>query len=133
MNTRTNIVLDDDLIAQAMLRANVTTKKAAVQAALKAYVRKPDYPGLLALRGKGMIVPDYDPRGPCGLTQVALQRRGRTPLEDARPTPAAQADSTRKPARKSAKPGGSMKLPSSRKRVLGASGAGRTRVVVDAA
>ena len=31
MNTRTNIVLDDDLVAQAMVRARVTTKKAAVE------------------------------------------------------------------------------------------------------
>ena len=33
MNTRTNIVLDDELIAKAMARARVTTKKAAVEAA----------------------------------------------------------------------------------------------------
>jgi Arc/MetJ family transcription regulator len=61
MNTRTNIVIDDELIAQAMLRAGVTTKKAAVEAALKAYVRKPDYSGLLALRGSGVLADDYDP------------------------------------------------------------------------
>lgn len=61
MATRTNIVIDDDLIAQAMLRARVTTKKAAVEAALKAYVRKPDYSGLLALRGAGVLADDYDP------------------------------------------------------------------------
>ena len=35
MNTRTNIVLDDQLVAQAMERARVTTKKAAVEAALE--------------------------------------------------------------------------------------------------
>ena len=61
MNTRTNIVLDDELVAQAMVRARVTTKKAAVEAALKAYVRKPDYSGLLALRGSGVLADDYDP------------------------------------------------------------------------
>ena len=60
-NTRTNIVLDDDLIARAMVRAKVTTKKAAVEAALRAYVRTPDYSGLLALRGSGVIADDYDP------------------------------------------------------------------------
>ena len=76
MNTRTNIVLDDELVAQAMLLARVTTKKAAVEAALRAYVRKPDYSALLALRGKDLIDPDYDPRGPYGLTQAALKRRG---------------------------------------------------------
>ncbi|MFM9879485.1 MAG: type II toxin-antitoxin system VapB family antitoxin, partial [Burkholderiaceae bacterium] len=46
MNTRTNIVLDDALVAQAMVLAKVTTKKAAVEAALRAYVKKPDYSGL---------------------------------------------------------------------------------------
>ncbi len=61
MRTRTNIVLDDDLVAQAMVRARVTTKKAAVEAALKAYVRKPDYSGLLALRGANVLADDYDP------------------------------------------------------------------------
>jgi Arc/MetJ family transcription regulator len=62
MGTRTNIVLDDDLIAEAMARAGVTTKKAAVEAALRAYVRKPDYSGLLALAGSGVIAEDYDPK-----------------------------------------------------------------------
>ena len=61
MNTRTNIVIDDELIAQAMLRAGVTTKKAAVEAALKAYVRKPNYAGLLALQGSDVLADDYDP------------------------------------------------------------------------
>ena len=51
MNTRTNIVLDDKLVAKAMKLAGVKTKKAAVEAALKAFVRKPDYSGLLALAG----------------------------------------------------------------------------------
>ena len=83
MNTRTNIVLDDELVAQAMARARVTTKKAAVEAALKAYVRKPDYLGLLALQGMGMIDPEYDPGGPYGLTPEALARRGWKTFEDA--------------------------------------------------
>ncbi|MES2975141.1 MAG: type II toxin-antitoxin system VapB family antitoxin [Pseudomonadota bacterium] len=61
MSTRTNIVLDDVLIAKAMARAGVTTKKAAVEAALRAYVRKPDYSGLLALEGSNILADDYDP------------------------------------------------------------------------
>ena len=61
METRTNIVLDDALVAQAMAHARVKTKKAAIEAALKAFVRKPDYSGLLALRGAGMLADDYDP------------------------------------------------------------------------
>ena len=62
MSTRTNIVLDDELVAQAMARAGVKTKKAAVEAALRAYVRKPDYSGLLALVGSGVIADGYDPK-----------------------------------------------------------------------
>ncbi|MES2948975.1 MAG: type II toxin-antitoxin system VapB family antitoxin [Pseudomonadota bacterium] len=62
MSTRTNIVLDDELVAQAMARAGVKTKKAAVEAALRAFVRKPDYSGLLALVGAGTIADDYDPK-----------------------------------------------------------------------
>lgn len=62
MSTRTNIVLDDELVAEAMARAGVKTKKAAVEAALKAFVRKPDYSGLLALAGTGVIADDYDPK-----------------------------------------------------------------------
>lgn len=66
MTTRTNIVLDDELIAQAMARAGVRTKKAAVEAALKAFVRQPDYRGLLALEGSRLIADDYDPDTPGG-------------------------------------------------------------------
>jgi Arc/MetJ family transcription regulator len=62
MSTRTNIVLDDELISQAMLKARVTTKKAAVEAALRAYIRKPDYSGLLALQGSDVLADDYDPK-----------------------------------------------------------------------
>lgn len=62
MNTRTNIVLDDQLVAQAMARAGVKTKKAAVEAALRAFVRVPDYSGLLALQGSDVLADDYDPK-----------------------------------------------------------------------
>jgi len=82
MNTRTNIVLDDKLVAKAMRRAGVSTKKAAVEAALKAYVAKPDYPALLALRGSGLIADDYDPKEPYGI------RQGRTPPAAREPDPA---------------------------------------------
>ncbi|HQS31774.1 MAG: hypothetical protein B7X59_10575 [Polaromonas sp. 39-63-203] len=62
MSTRTNIVLDDELVAQAMAKARVKTKKGAVEAALRAYVRKPDYSGLLALEGSDVLADDYDPK-----------------------------------------------------------------------
>ena len=133
MSTRTNIVLDNDLIAQAMLRAGVTTKKAAVEAALKAYVRKPDYPGWLALRGKGLIDPDYDPRGPYGLTQAALERRGWTTFADARTADAAQMDTLQKPARKSSGVGVLAKTKALLKPVAGTSRARRKTPALDAA
>jgi hypothetical protein len=104
MNTRTNIVLDDELVAQAMTLARVTTKKAAVEAALRAYVRKPDYSALLALRGKDLIDPDYDPRGPYGLTQAALERRGLHTFEAARQAHEKQLDDLHKKDAKAAKP-----------------------------
>jgi hypothetical protein len=67
---RTSIVLDEDLIAQAMARAGVRTKRAAVDAALRAYVGRAvsrpefraDHSALLALAGSGVIADDYDPK-----------------------------------------------------------------------
>lgn len=90
MNTRTNIVIDDDLIAQAMLRAGVTTKKAAVEAALKAFVRKPNYAGLLALQGSNVLADDYDP-------DECYARHPVEPLSACEPQPA---DALLPPARK---------------------------------
>jgi Arc/MetJ family transcription regulator len=81
MNTRTNIVLDDELIAKAMARAHVSTKKAAVEAALRAFVREPDYSALLALEGSRLISDDYDPKGAyMPSTPVALSPPVRAPL-----------------------------------------------------
>ena len=61
MGTRTNIVFDDELIGKAMAKAGVSTKKAAIDTALRAYVREPDWQGLLALAGSGVLADDYDP------------------------------------------------------------------------
>ena len=79
MNTRTNIVIDDELIAQAMLRARVKTKKAAVEAALRAYVRKPNYAGLLALQGSNVLADDYDP-DECYATYPEVSFSGSAPV-----------------------------------------------------
>lgn len=57
------VALDEQLVAQAMARAGVKTKAAAVDAALRAYVREPRLSGLLALAGTGVIADDYDPKG----------------------------------------------------------------------
>lgn len=61
MQTRTNIVLDDELVDRAMTKAGVMTKKAAIDTALRAYVREPDWKGLLALGGSGVLADDYNP------------------------------------------------------------------------
>jgi Arc/MetJ family transcription regulator len=77
METRTNIVLDDALVHQAMLRAGVKTKKAAIEAALKAFIRKPDYSAITALRGSGVLADDYDPNEayvqPAGFSLMAAE------------------------------------------------------------
>lgn len=62
MQTRTNIVLDDQLVERAMKKAGVSSKREAVEAALRAFVRDADYAALLALRGSGGVSDDYDPK-----------------------------------------------------------------------
>lgn len=60
METRTNIVLDDALVKQVMARAGVKTKKAAIETALKASIRKPDDRAIMALRGTGVLADTCD-------------------------------------------------------------------------
>lgn len=62
MGTRTNIVLDDALVEQAMKKAGVTTKKAAIEAALRAFVREPDWDFIAAMEGSGAVADDYSPQ-----------------------------------------------------------------------
>ena len=79
METRTNIVVNDELVERAMAKAGVTTKKAAIEAALRAYVKAPDWKGLLALSGSGVLADDYDPKqlftGDPGLRHHVTQPR----------------------------------------------------------
>lgn len=49
---RTNIVLDDALIAEAMERTGIKTKRAIVEEALKTLVRLKRQEGIRELRGK---------------------------------------------------------------------------------
>ncbi len=69
MQTRTNIVLDDQLVENAMKKAGVRTKREAVEVALRAYVSEADYAALLALRGSGGVAEGYDPKA-WGATQT---------------------------------------------------------------
>ena len=57
---RTNIVLDEKLIREAMKLANVTTKREAVDVALRRFVQSGRQRRLLALKGTGGIKSGYD-------------------------------------------------------------------------
>ena len=57
---RTNIDIDDALLAQAMAMAGTSTKKATVEAGLRQLIRAHAYDGLLALRGKVQWDGDLD-------------------------------------------------------------------------
>lgn len=74
LSVRTNIVLDDALIQRAMKKAGVRTKREAVESALRAFVREPDAVALLALRGSGGVVPDYDPKATAPASQPSTPR-----------------------------------------------------------
>ena len=56
---RTNIVLDDKLVRQAMKLANVRTKREAVDAALRKFVQSGQQKKLLELFGTGGLRKNY--------------------------------------------------------------------------
>ena len=60
MYTRTNIVLDEKLVREAMKLAHVKTKREAVQIALTRFVQSGKQKKLLELRGQGGLRDDYD-------------------------------------------------------------------------
>jgi Arc/MetJ family transcription regulator len=60
MFMRTNIVIEDDLISEAILLAGVKTKKETVEIALREFVQNRKRKSLSALRGKKLIDPKYD-------------------------------------------------------------------------
>jgi len=57
---RTNIVLDDTLVKEAMKLANVRTKREAVHIALRRFVQSGRQRKLLELYGTGGVRKDYD-------------------------------------------------------------------------
>lgn len=57
---RTNIVLDDTLVKEAMKLANVKTKREAVHIALRRFVQSGKQRKLLELYGTGGVRKDYD-------------------------------------------------------------------------
>jgi len=59
---RTNIVLDDRLVKEAMRLSRVKTKREAVDLALRAYVARGKQRDILGLIDAQVIAPDYDVR-----------------------------------------------------------------------
>ena len=59
---RTNIVLDDRLVADAMRLSGVKTKREVVELALRRLVNSVRRKDILDLVGQAMIAPDYDVR-----------------------------------------------------------------------
>jgi Arc/MetJ family transcription regulator len=59
---RTNIVLDEQLVADAMKLSGVKTKREVVELALRRLVSSAKQKDILDLVGQDMIAPDYDVR-----------------------------------------------------------------------
>lgn len=59
---RTNIVLDDRLVKEAMRLSKVRTKREAVDLALREYVSRGKQRDILDLLDDRLIAPDYDVR-----------------------------------------------------------------------
>ena len=57
---RTNIVLDDNLVAEAMKLSQITTKRQVVEQALAEFVAFRKRLDVRELKGKAMIRDDYD-------------------------------------------------------------------------
>lgn len=57
---RTNIVLDDDLVAEASRLSGIKTKKELVDEALRVFIASKRRKNLLDLRGKIEFAPEYD-------------------------------------------------------------------------
>ena len=57
---RTNIVLDDDLVAEAMKLSQITTKRQVVEQALAEFVAFRKRLDVRELKGSGVIRDDYD-------------------------------------------------------------------------
>lgn len=59
---RTNIDLDDELLAEAQRLAGLRTKRETVDAALREFVSRRRQQSILALVGQPLIARDYDVR-----------------------------------------------------------------------
>ena len=57
---RTNIVLDDSLVAEALRLSGIKTKKDLIDEALRAFIAAKKRKNLLDLQGRIQFAPDYD-------------------------------------------------------------------------
>lgn len=57
---RTNIVLDDEMVSEAMELTGIQTKRALVEEALRVLIEVTKRRSLLDLEGKIEFAPDYD-------------------------------------------------------------------------
>lgn len=57
---RTNIVLNDALVAEALRLSGIKTKKDLIDEALRAFIAAKKRKNLLDLQGKIQFAPDYD-------------------------------------------------------------------------
>lgn len=57
---RTNIVLDDALVAEALRLSGIKSKKDLIDEALRAFIAAKKRKNLLDLQGKIQFAPDYD-------------------------------------------------------------------------
>lgn len=60
--TRTNVVLDQRLVAKVKRLSRAKTTREAVQVALEHYARSRDYSKVLSLYGSGGVSRGYDPK-----------------------------------------------------------------------
>ncbi len=59
---RTNVVLDDELIEQAMRISHIKTKREMIDLALREFVSRHSQKNILDLIGQELIDPEYDVR-----------------------------------------------------------------------
>jgi Arc/MetJ family transcription regulator len=79
---RTNIDIDDDLMAKAMAAANASTKKGAVEQGLQLLVRLKAQEGIKKLRGK-VVWRGYDDDWLASDQEILEKRRAEQDLEPA--------------------------------------------------
>lgn len=59
---RTSIVIDDELMAEAMRLSGARTKREVVDLALRTLITRHRQLSILKLKGSGLLDPDYDVR-----------------------------------------------------------------------